>query len=183
MLRLPNPRRFQLVLLWPHFLRDPIMKSVLNPAKRRVLLIDDNIDATTLMQLLLTQLGYAVETASSGWDGLKIAETFLPQVIFCDLGMPVMSGYTVAAQLRGDIRFADVFLIALTGWEDQQTRAAVAAAGFDRHLTKPAGCMQIIETLDGYFATHEVTDLPADQLPPAVRPGSDRNGGTPSGFC
>jgi CheY-like chemotaxis protein len=132
------------------------MTSLANAAQKRVLLIDDNVDAATMMQALLTAFGFTVETANSGVEGLALAQTFLPQVIFLDLGMPVMSGYDVAAALRKLPALADVFLLALTGWNDQNTRAAVIAAGFDRHLVKPPDFEQILAILAQHFEARAV---------------------------
>lgn len=127
------------------------MTSPIAEAQKRVLLIDDNVDAASMMQALLTAFGFTVETANSGARGLALAQTFLPQVIFLDLGMPVMSGYEVATALRKLPALADVFLLALTGWNDQETRAAVIAAGFDRHLVKPPDFAQIHALLERHF--------------------------------
>jgi CheY-like chemotaxis protein len=125
-------------------------------AQKRVLLIDDNVDAASMMQALLSALGYTVEAANSGVEGLQLARTFRPQVVFLDLGMPVMSGYEVAIALRRMPALDDVLLLALTGWNDQATRAAVIAAGFDRHLVKPPNFTQLISILDEHFAARPV---------------------------
>lgn len=123
-----------------------------NPAAhKRVLLIDDNADAASMMQILLSALGFNAEAAYSGKEGLELAQSFRPHVVFLDLGMPAMSGYEVAAALRRLPALGDVFLLALTGWNDQATRAAVVAAGFDRHLVKPPDFEQIIAILDEHF--------------------------------
>jgi len=121
-------------------------------AQKRVLLIDDNVDAASMMQALLTALGYTVEAANTGRQGLALARSFRPHIVFLDLGMPIMSGYEVAIALRRMPGLDDVFLLALTGWNDQATRRAVVAAGFDRHLVKPANFEQITSILDDYFA-------------------------------
>jgi CheY-like chemotaxis protein len=120
-------------------------------AAGRVLLVDDNVDALDLMQVILSALGFTVETAANGKDGLATARTFLPQVVFLDLGMPGMGGYEVAVELRKLPALQDVFILALTGWNDLATRKAVIAAGFDRHLVKPANFEQITEILDDYL--------------------------------
>ena len=128
------------------------MTSPDTDAQKRVLHIDDNVDAASMMQALLTSLGYTVEAANTGREGLALAQSFRPHVVFLDLGMPIMSGYEVAAALRCMPALGDVFLLALTGWNDQATRSAVIAAGFDRHLVKPARFEQITAILDEYFA-------------------------------
>jgi CheY-like chemotaxis protein len=132
------------------------MNSPDTDAQKRILLIDDNVDAASMMQALLIALGFTVEAANSGRKGLDIAQAFHPQVVFLDLGMPVMDGYEVAAALRRLPGLADVFLLALTGWNDQATRTAVIAAGFDRHLVKPPNFEQIISILDEHFGSRPV---------------------------
>jgi CheY-like chemotaxis protein len=125
-------------------------------AHKRILLIDDNVDAASMMQALLTAFGFTVEAANGGVEGLALAQSFLPHVIFLDLGMPVMNGYEVAVALRKMPLFEDVFLLALTGWNDQDTRAAVIGAGFDRHLVKPPNFQQILDILHQHFESRQV---------------------------
>lgn len=127
------------------------MTSPTIDAQKRVLLVDDNVDAAAMLQALLSAFGFTVETADNGADGLALAQRFLPHVVFLDLGMPVMSGYEVAAAIRQLPLLSDVFLLALTGWNDQDTRAAVVAAGFDRHLVKPPDIEQILAILSRHF--------------------------------
>jgi CheY-like chemotaxis protein len=127
------------------------MTSPTIDAQKRILLIDDNVDAATMMQALLTAFGFTVEVANSGVAGLALAQSFRPQVVFLDLGMPIMNGYEVAVALRQIPALADIFLLALTGWNDQQTRAAVIAAGFDRHLVKPPNLEHILAILGQHF--------------------------------
>jgi CheY-like chemotaxis protein len=134
---------------------NPMTSSTIH-AEKRVLLIDDNVDAASMMQALLTAFGFTVEAANGGVEGLALAPSFLPHVIFLDLGMPVMNGYEVAVALRKMPLFEDVFLLALTGWNDQDTRAAVIGAGFDRHLVKPPNFQQILDILHQHFESRQV---------------------------
>ena len=67
---------------------------------RRVLLIDDNIDAAESLAQLLSLSGHDARTAIDGASGLRVAQEFDPEVVFCDLGLPGMSGYEVATSLR-----------------------------------------------------------------------------------
>jgi CheY-like chemotaxis protein len=132
------------------------MTSPTIDAQKRVLIIDDNADAAAMLQALLSAFGFTVEAANNGADGIALAQRFLPHVVFLDLGMPVMSGYEVATALRKLPLLADVFLLALTGWNDQETRAAVIDAGFDRHLVKPPDIEQILSILARYFEADTV---------------------------
>jgi len=105
-------------------------------ARRRVLLVDDNVDAATVTAALLTQAGHAVEVAHGGQAALASARRTLPEVAILDIGLPDMDGYALAAALRaldGGMR-----IVALTGYGQAGDVARATAAGFDMHLTKPA---------------------------------------------
>jgi PAS domain S-box-containing protein len=114
----------------------------------RVLLADDNRDAVDVTRELLALRGHAVEVAHDGRAALALAEARLPDVALLDIGMPGMSGYELAAALRGLPGGPGVRLVAVTGWGTEQDRARTRAAGFDLHLTKPID----LRTLDQLLA-------------------------------
>lgn len=122
------------------------------PTRCRILLIDDNDDARELMQIGLELNGHAVVAAASGACGLARAGEFRPEIVFLDLGMPVMDGYETAVALRKIAGLERVRIAALSGWNDQATMARVIGAGFDHHLTKPATFAQIDSVLRGEWA-------------------------------
>ena len=103
----------------------------------RVLLADDNVDAADTMSAVLQMSGHEVKTVYSGFEALRAAVQFSPDVMLLDIGMPGMSGYQVAQQLRADARFDQTLLVALTGWGSENDRMLALQAGFDHHLTKP----------------------------------------------
>ncbi len=103
----------------------------------RILLIEDNPDAVRSLATLLERFGHDVLTAQTGPDGLKIAHTFRPDVVLCDIGLPEMDGYDVARVLRSDPSTADTRLIAVSGYGQDEDRIRSEQAGFDLHLTKP----------------------------------------------
>ncbi len=104
----------------------------------RVLVVDDNRDAADTLTLLLQDKGLATRTAYNGFDAHASALQFLPDVVFCDIGMPGMSGNELATQLRLEDRLKSTVLVAVTGWGSEEDKRRSAAAGFDHHLTKPA---------------------------------------------
>ena len=114
---------------------------------RRVLIIDDNADAASLLSMVVSAYGHQAEVANSGRMGLQIAQDFHPDIVFLDIGMPEMSGYDVAVALRLLPELAHVYIAAVTGWNDASTRAQVISAGFDLHLTKPAAVESILDVL------------------------------------
>ena len=109
----------------------------------RLLVIDDNKDAADTLALLLELAGHDVRTAYDGPSGIAAARAQLPHAIFCDLGMPGMSGHEVAATLRGGGVHPTAALIAVTGWGADEDRRKAQDAGFDFHLVKPVDATAI----------------------------------------
>lgn len=114
----------------------------------RILIIDDSRDASYPLKLLLGKIGHQVEVAGNGKSGVESAERFLPQIVLCDISMPGMDGYQVAQQLRAGDTTRGAFLVALTGYGEDDDRQRALRAGFDEHLVKPVG----IATLQSLIA-------------------------------
>jgi CheY-like chemotaxis protein len=106
---------------------------------RRVLVVDDNKDIRDTFQELLIALGHEARIATEGWDALEIAEDFKPDVVLCDLGLPGMTGYDIARELRRTPHGKDTVLVAVTGWGRSADVELSYRAGFDLHLAKPLG--------------------------------------------
>ena len=104
--------------------------------KERILIIEDNRDAAEMLRQLLELSGYTVYLAFNGPDGISAAREFRPEVILCDIGLPGMDGYEVAAALRGDPD-THARLIAVSGYARDGDRRRAREVGFDEHLTKP----------------------------------------------
>lgn len=104
----------------------------------RILVVDDNTDAADTLAMLLGMNGHEIRVEYNAGAAMNVAHTFLPEAIFCDLGMPGMGGHDFAAKLRRDRRFVSTLLIAVTGWGAEEDQRRSRAAGFDYHLTKPA---------------------------------------------
>ncbi len=122
--------------------------SVLAPGLgpgRRVLVIDDNVDAAESLRVMLQLCGHEVEVALSGADGIETARTFLPEVILCDLGLPQLDGLEVAEAIRADPALRGVRLIAITGYSGAEDVERALRAGFDAHLTKPADLSRLLQ--------------------------------------
>ncbi len=105
---------------------------------RRLLVVDDNRDAADSLGLLLGFDGHDVRVAYAGQQALAIAREFQPEVAIIDLGLPDLSGYDVAKQIRREPALAGIRLIALTGWGQAEHQQRARDAGFDHHLIKPA---------------------------------------------
>ncbi|HET7201901.1 MAG TPA: ATP-binding protein [Steroidobacteraceae bacterium] len=107
------------------------------PARRRVLIVDDNIDAADGLALLLRAHGFDVHVAYRGADALSITADVHPDIVLLDLGLPDMPGEDVARRLRQAEWSRSARLIAITGWGQDADRARTREAGFDVHLVKP----------------------------------------------
>jgi CheY-like chemotaxis protein len=104
----------------------------------RVLVVDDNHDAAESLGVLLRMLGADVRVVHDGAAALRAFEEFHPAACFVDLGMPGMDGFEVAHRIRAHGDAHGTMLIAHTGWGCDKDRDLTRAAGFDRHLVKPA---------------------------------------------
>jgi signal transduction histidine kinase/ActR/RegA family two-component response regulator len=105
---------------------------------RRVLIIEDNVDAAESLGMLLELSGHEVLVVHSGADGVASARACPPDIIVCDIGLPgEMDGYAVARALRGGGGADQALFIALTGYGRDEDRERAREAGFDAHLTKP----------------------------------------------
>ncbi len=105
---------------------------------RRILVVDDNADAAHSLAKVLSRLyGQEVRVAHEGHEALEAAQSFRPEVVLLDIGMPGMDGYEVARRLRDLPECEGTLLVALTGWGQEQDRVRSQDAGFDHHLVKP----------------------------------------------
>jgi PAS domain S-box-containing protein len=114
---------------------------------RRVLVVEDSPDGADTLAKLLRVNGHAVRTAADGPSALEAVGAFQPDVILLDIGLPGMSGYEVATQLRRLPGMASARLIALTGYGQQRDRDRSREAGFDQHLTKPVDHQALLRLL------------------------------------
>jgi two-component system CheB/CheR fusion protein len=105
--------------------------------RRRVLLIEDNIDAADTLKEALEFCELDVQVAYDGPAGLRRAREFRPEIVLCDIGLPGMDGYEVARAMRDDPALRSTYLIALTGYALPEDQRRAQEAGFDRHLAKP----------------------------------------------
>ena len=115
--------------------------------RRRVLIIEDNIDAADSLREVLAFGDHVVEVAYNGPGGLARAREFKPEVVLCDIGLPGMDGFEVARALRADDALKGVFLVALSGYAFPEDLQRAQEAGFDRHLAKPPSIEKIEEAL------------------------------------
>jgi CheY-like chemotaxis protein len=103
-----------------------------------VLLVDDRRDAIFPLQMLLKLMKHEVATAINGNQALEVAGEFHPDTVLCDISLGVgMNGYDVARALRQRPEMGAAYLVAVSGYDDEDDRRAAREAGFDFHVTKP----------------------------------------------
>jgi PAS domain S-box-containing protein len=130
--------KLPLVTRSPHQMKSEQDTETAIPARhRRILVVDDNSDSAESMALLLRASGHEVHTAHDGASALEQAGAHKPEIVLLDIGLPGMSGYTVAKRLRAIPELDAVTLIAMTGYGQEEDRKRSRDAGFDHHLVKP----------------------------------------------
>jgi PAS domain S-box-containing protein len=117
--------------------REQVESVPLSRGPRRVLVIEDNLDASDTLQIALTLNGHEVKVAHDGTHGLELAAAFEPDIVICDIGLPGMDGYDVARAFRRHQTLRDTFLVALSGYAQPEDLQRAREAGFNRHVAKP----------------------------------------------
>jgi CheY-like chemotaxis protein len=116
----------------------PAPEAVDEPRRgRRVLVVDDNVDAADSLGMLLSLQGHATEVVHDGMAALDTLGAFEPEIVLLDIGMPVMDGYEVARRIRRQPGGDRILLVAVTGWGQEGDKGRAREAGFDEHVTKP----------------------------------------------
>jgi len=105
--------------------------------RRRVLVADDNADSAETLAMMLEVFGNEVRIAHDGEEAVALAASFQPEAILLDIGMPRLNGYQACERIRQQDRPARPFIVALTGWGQDEDRQRAFDAGFDHHLVKP----------------------------------------------
>ena len=103
----------------------------------RILVADDERDQATTLALLLADEGHQVREVYRGSEVLRAVRDFDPDVALIDIGMPGMTGYDAAREIRQVLGATRPLLVAVTGWKQSSDRILARLAGFDHHLAKP----------------------------------------------
>ncbi len=120
-----------------------------SPALKRILVADDNTDAASSLATFLTLIAYEVRTANDGLQAVEVATQFQPDFVLLDIGMPKLNGYDACRRIREQSGKAKPFLIALTGWGQNEDRRRSLESGFDHHLVKPMDPVALEQMLAG----------------------------------
>ncbi len=119
------------------------------PARqRRVLVVDDNVDAASSLRMLLELEGHEVQVVHDGRQAIDAARAFAPNAVLLDIGLPGLDGYEVARRLRAEPMTRACLLIAITGYGQSDDHARSEAAGFDSHLVKPVEPDRVLALID-----------------------------------
>lgn len=103
----------------------------------RILVVDDNPDSALSMAMMLSMMGHETRTAHDGEAAVATAEAFRPQVVLLDIGLPKLNGYEVAQRIRKEEWGTSMFLVAITGWGQDEDRRRSEDVGMNLHLVKP----------------------------------------------
>jgi CheY-like chemotaxis protein len=114
--------------------------------RKRVLVVDDNVDAAEGLRMLLELMGMDARAAFDGAAGLVATAEFAPHLVFLDIGMPGMDGFEFARRVRAENTPCPT-LVAVSGWGQQDDRRRSREAGIDAHLVKPVGMEELQEVL------------------------------------
>ena len=107
------------------------------PKSFRILVVDDNHDSALSQAMMLSIMGHETRTAHDGESAVASAESFLPEVVLLDIGLPKLNGYEVAQRIREKPWGAGMFLIAVTGWGQEEDRQRSTEVGLNVHMVKP----------------------------------------------
>jgi PAS domain S-box-containing protein len=131
----------------------------------RVLVVDDNVDLTTVLGMMVRRMGHHASVANGGAEALEAALKHRPDVIFLDIGLPVMDGYEVAKLIREEAVLQNTLLVALTGYGREENVLRSQKAGFDQHLVKPVD-FKTIEGILTALAKSRATSASAEGAQP-----------------
>lgn len=128
------------------------LSSIGNPTDNnqlRILIVDDNVDAAEMLAASFTLYGHTIQVAHDGVEGLKVAQSFFPDIAVLDIGLPGMDGYELARRIRQLPGLSKIRLLAVSGYGQQEDRERSREAGFDLHLVKPVDVYELNTALFG----------------------------------
>jgi CheY-like chemotaxis protein len=115
----------------------------------RILVVDDNHDSALSLAMMLSIMGHETRTAHDGESAVETAEVFLPDVVLLDIGLPKLNGYEVAQRIRERPWGTSMFLIAVTGWGQDEDRQRSSEVGLNVHMVKPVEPSELEKLLAG----------------------------------
>lgn len=117
-------------------------------SKKRVLVVEDNMDSYELMRFVLERNGYETFLAVNGLDGVSAAQKQVPDLIIMDLSMPIMDGWTATSLIKKDELISNIPVIAVTAYAMPGDRIRALNVGCDEYVTKPMDLLDLVETVN-----------------------------------
>jgi PAS domain S-box-containing protein len=127
----------------------PAGEASAGPSRRRILIVDDNRDGAASLGMMLSLMGHDTRTAHDGLEAVELAEAFRPDMVLLDLGLPKLNGFDACRRIREQPWGQGIFIVAVTGWGQEDDRRRSQEAGFDRHLVKPVEVAALEKLLAG----------------------------------
>jgi PAS domain S-box-containing protein len=121
--------------------------AVTDSISRRVLVVDDSLDAAESLAMLLEFAGHEIFRAHDGAEAVSVAERARPDIVLMDVGLPILSGYEACRRIRAQPWGAAIVMVAITGWAQEEDREQSRAAGFDLHLVKPVDHDELLQVI------------------------------------
>jgi CheY-like chemotaxis protein len=126
----------------------PTVPELTAATARRILVVDDNVDAAESLAMLLNVCGHETHVAHDGRSAVDAADRVRPDVILLDIGLPKLNGFDACREIRQRPWGKDVVIIALTGWGQEVDRRRSQEAGFDHHIVKPVEHAALVKLLE-----------------------------------
>jgi CheY-like chemotaxis protein len=139
--------RLPIFIEQPKPLPEPIVSELTPTTARRILVVDDNEDSAMSLAMLFKINGDETRMAHDGLEAVERAETFRPDVVLLDIGLPKLNGYEVARRIREQPWGQKMALVALTGWGQKDDREKSKDAGFNAHMVKPVKHAALLKLL------------------------------------
>ncbi len=138
----------------------PVPAAARRGRTRRILVVDDNTDSADLMSELFREAGHEVVSAHDGLAALRAIEGFVPEIAFLDVGLPAMDGYELAGRIAQRLGRRAPAFVSVTGYGQPSDRERSRAAGFVRHVVKPADPQELLELIEQAALERERTRSP-----------------------
>lgn len=129
-----------------------------------ILLVDDDQDLAELLSYVISRSGASVRAVTSAREALSLLSEWTPDIVLLDVGMPMMDGYELLAEIRRRPRMQDIPAVAVTGQTHSLDRERAFEAGFDVHVAKPVDLTILIDVVE-WLSSRRLPD--SEVAPPA----------------
>lgn len=126
--------------------------------KKKILLVDDEVDILTVIRMRLESSGYEVVVATDGKEALNTARSLIPDLIILDLMLPGMDGFHVARMLKYDMHYKDIPIIMLTAKAGEDVRKTGEQVGADAYMNKPFEAEKLLAKIRELLAARNPGD-------------------------